>query len=72
MSTIHSDSIPNYITAGSLMGLRRAMLLNNAKRGAQFQYFDIQQATVKGKSVWVAWFYDGINNQALKDLETEE
>lgn len=54
------------------MGLRRAMLLNNAKRGAQFQYFDIQQATVKGKSVWVAWFYDGINNQALKDLETEE
>lgn len=67
MSTIHSDWIPNFITAQSPMGLRRMMLLNNAKNNTQFKYFDIAQATVSGKVVWVAWYYtDKVNVEEIE------
>ena len=69
MSTIHSDWIPNFITAQSPMGLRRMMLLNNAKNNTQFKYFDITQATVNGKVVWIAWYYtDKVN---VDEMEAE-
>lgn len=54
----HSRNIPAYITAGSLIGLRRLMFITNAKYGAQLKYFDISQFTdERGKRSWVAWFY---------------
>jgi hypothetical protein len=69
VSTIHSDWIPNFITAQSPMGLRRMMLLNNAKNNTQFKYFDIAQATVNGKVVWIAWYYtDKVN---VDEMEAE-
>ena len=45
--------IPDYIEAPSLDELRRGMLSNNVKYGAQFNYFSIQK---DGKR-WVAFFY---------------
>ena len=60
MSTKHSDLIPNFIEAPSPSGLRAAMYRNNAKLGAECQYFDIQHYTKDGRLVWVAWFYQRI------------
>ncbi|MBL0233179.1 MAG: hypothetical protein IPQ08_05900 [Chitinophagaceae bacterium] len=57
MSTTHSSTIPDFITAQSPMGLRRLMFATNARAGAMFQYFDIQQITDNGKVKWIAWFY---------------
>jgi len=45
------------------------MLLNNAKNNTQFKYFDIAQATVNGKVVWIAWYYtDKVN---VDEMEAE-
>jgi|688.fasta_scaffold02549_26 hypothetical protein len=62
-------AIPNFITASTPMGLRRLMLSNNARMGAYVRYFDIQQATVNGRLVWVAWFYEDLSANNIKDLE---
>lgn len=73
MSQIHSDWIPDFITAQSPMGLRRMMFITNAKAGTQFKYFDIQLfKDENGKTKWIAWFYrrlDDIKN--LSDGSTE-
>lgn len=53
------NSIPNYIAASSPMGLRRLMLLNNARKAMFFHYFNIQ--FVNGK--WYAWYFDEITSQ---------
>lgn len=50
--------IPNYITAVTPLGLRRAMLLNNAKYRLVFNYYSIQ--FVGGR--WYAWFYQEMAN----------
>lgn len=69
--TSHSDWIPSYITAQSLMGLRRLMFLTNARAGTQYKYFDIQQFNdEKGKSKWVAWFYKNIKD--IGELENDD
>jgi hypothetical protein len=66
--TKHSSLIPNYITAKSLLGLRRLMYLTNAKYGMQLQYFDISQfVDENGKKSWVAWYY--INLEDLGELD---
>ena len=63
----HSSLIPNYLTAKSLLGLRRLMYMTNAKHGAQLTYFDISQYVEEnGKRAWVAWFYMNLEN--LGDL----
>lgn len=49
-----SLNIPNYLSAQSPLGLRRLMLLNNIRKGKQFNYFDIQ--FVKG--AWFVWFFE--------------
>lgn len=72
MSTIHSDSIPNFITAATPMGLRRVMLLTNAKKGAQLQYFDIKQVQLNGKFVFIAWYFDRVDNEQIKELEASK
>jgi hypothetical protein len=46
------DFIPHFIEAKSPVILRRLMLLNNAKHGIMFAYFDIQFA--EGK--WYCWY----------------
>jgi hypothetical protein len=50
----NSFRIPNYITARSLLGLRRLMLQNNLRNGKEYSYFDIQ--FVGG--AWVAWYLE--------------
>jgi hypothetical protein len=62
-------AIPNFITAGSPMGLRRSMLMNNARMGAHVRYFDIGQVTINGRLVWIAWFYEDFDPQKVKELE---
>lgn len=70
--TKHSDWIPDYITAQSLLGLRRLMYTTNAKHGTQFKYFDIKQFTDdKGKLKWIAWFYRNLESIGELDDNAE-
>jgi hypothetical protein len=63
-------AIPNFITAVTPMGLRRLMLLTNARLGARVSYFDIQYVEMNGRKQWVAWFYENMDDRtALKELE---
>ncbi len=48
----NSQRVPSFIKAASPSGLVRLMLLNNVKRGMQFEY----QIVHDGKS-WFAWYY---------------
>jgi hypothetical protein len=57
--------IPNYVSARSPQGLRRVMLMNNAKSGFFHQYFDIQ--FVGGR--WYAWFYREVGSDDVQTLE---
>lgn len=50
------DTIPNFVRAESLIGLRRAMLKNNVRLGAFVLYRDIQQVTENGRLVYIAWY----------------
>jgi hypothetical protein len=62
--------IPFFIRARSPMGLRRSMIMNNAKHGLTFHYFDIQ--FVQGS--WYAWFYkslDKLDSQDVEELEQD-
>lgn len=59
MSEARANLIPNFIKASSPFGLRRLMLINNAKLGGLVQYFDIQQ-TLDGK--WIAWYFAEIRS----------
>ena len=56
----HSDLIPDYIEASSPKGLRALMYKNNAKLGAECQYFDIQTYQKGERTMWIAWFYQRI------------
>lgn len=64
----NSNQIPNFITAGSPLGLRRQMLKNNVRLGAFVRYFDITYVTEEKKSYWVAWFYEDVtfNDAVIK------
>ena len=48
--------IPNYLKASSPIGLRRLMLRNNIRLGAQVSYFQI----VFDGTEWIAWFYEEV------------
>ena len=61
--------IPNFITALTPMGLRRSMLINNARMGAFIKYYDIAQTNLNNKLVWIAWFNEPLSNdRAIKEL----
>ncbi len=45
--------IPNFVTAQTAQGLRRAMMTNNVRNSMQFVYHSIQ--FVNG--AWFAWYY---------------
>lgn len=63
-------TIPNFIRATSLIGLRRLMLMNNIRLGGHAQYFDIQQVSDKGRVVWVAWYYEN-SAEELATIEAQ-
>ena len=62
MSDLRAISIPNFVKAGSPQGLRRSMLSNNARLSAYVQYFDIQFINEAGRSYWIAWYFEPIQN----------
>jgi hypothetical protein len=68
----HSDLIPSYLTAQSLIGLRRLMFITNAKDGTQYRYFDIQQYDEAEKKKWVAWYYRTLKNLGELDADIGE
>ena len=68
MSIKRSDLLPNYITADSPQGLRRAMALKNLVENAEHQYFDIQQYQQNNKTRWIAWFYE---KQDVRDMDAD-
>lgn len=62
MSREKASTIPDYLSAGTPKGLRRLMLLNNAKRGCWHKY-DIMY--VEKENRWYAWYQKAV-------LTTEE
>jgi hypothetical protein len=66
-------AIPNFLTAESPQGLRRAMLRNNARLGGFVNYFGLGQITLRGRLVFVAWFYDRVESDAdLAQMMTDD
>jgi hypothetical protein len=63
--------IPNFITAASPLGLRRAMLKTNSRLGSFVRYFDITNTVINGRPTWVAWFYEDIDfkDELFKDSD---
>ena len=59
--------IPNYVSARSPQGLRRVMLMNNARTGYFHHYFDIQ--FVAGK--WYAWYFKTVGSDDVQTLEED-
>lgn len=57
-----------FVRARSPLGLRRAMLLQNAKAGAFHKYFDIQ--FVNGD--WYAWFFKDVSGEDIDQMDTDE
>lgn len=75
MTAYSSQSIPNYVKAGSPIGLRRQMLMNNARLNAFVIYGDIQNYMENGKVVWIAWFMEpikGIGDDPIFDPKAGE
>lgn len=64
MTEANAKLIPQYVSARSPQGLRRAMIMLNAKSGAWHKFFDIQY--VDGR--WFAWFYQEVTAEDLKPL----
>lgn len=63
-----SRYIPNFIRARSPQGLRRLMLLTNARYGAWVQYQDIQ--FVNGE--WIAWYHAPLDTNEFESLTSGE
>lgn len=57
MGEVALVQIPNYVSAVTPQGLRRAMLMNNARHRLVFNYYAIQFTG----SRWFAWFYNAVN-----------
>jgi len=66
MQQVSLKRIPNYLKARSPQGLRRLMLLNNAKYSTFFEYVYIQFT----EGNWYAWFYRDVDSDDIKVLET--
>lgn len=54
-------SIPNFLTHATPLGLRRLMLINNAKMGGFVRYFDLGQVKLNDRLVFIAWFYSPVS-----------
>ena len=52
-----SGTLPNFITAQTMFGLRKKMYKNRKRLGLDYlRYYDIGQATTKRGLVFVAWY----------------
>lgn len=60
---IDGRTVPQFVSAPSPRGLRRAMILVNARAGSFHKFFDIQ--FVGGK--WYAWYYAPIEKSDFVD-----
>jgi len=60
------DTIPNFISARTPAGLRRAMLRNNTKQKGYVFYHHIQW--VESEKRWYAWFDVKEEIQSLESL----
>ena len=69
MTQVSLKRIPNFLKARSPKGLRRLMLLNNAKYSTFFEYKDIAPVLESCKLYWYAWFYKVVDTNDIKDLE---
>lgn len=65
------DTIPNFVRAESLIGLRRAMLKNNVRLGAFVLYRDIQQVQEGNRKFYIAWYDEPNRDFIRKDLLDE-
>lgn len=61
---VDSRHIPQFVTARSPLGLRRAMLMANSKAGAFHKFFDIQ--FVSGR--WYAWYYAPVTDMDIEQM----
>lgn len=57
------DEIPQFLTARTPMGLRRAMLRNNTRQKGFVVYQDIQW--VESDRRWYAWFYVKVEQELM-------
>jgi hypothetical protein len=48
------------------------MLKTNARLGAFVRYFDIQPTILNGSAVWIAWFYDDLQDQDFAPTNPKE
>jgi len=55
-------NIPNFLSAGSPMGLQRLMRMNNLKKSIIFKY-DI--VWVDSEKKWYAWYYYDVDKEIL-------
>ena len=58
------DTIPNYLSARTKQGLRRAMLRNNLKHKGIVIYQDIQFDPME--KLWLAWFYVKVEDELME------
>lgn len=65
---VDSRFIPQFVSAGSPQGLRRAMLLANARAGAFHKFFGVQ--FVNGK--WYAWYYAPVTDQDVEKMSAPD
>jgi hypothetical protein len=68
MQQVSLKRIPSYLKARSPQGLRRLMLLNNAKASTFFEYTQIQY--ISDEKYWYAWYYRDVDTNDITDLET--
>lgn len=68
MRVTSSSRIPNFLVAGGPQDLRRLMILNNSRLGAEVMYSDIQFANGK----WYAWYYEDLKDAEIMDLAQQK
>lgn len=71
MQQVSLKRIPNYLKARSPQGLRRLMLLNNAKGSAFYEYVNISPVLEGTVLYWYAWYYKDVDNSDITDLESD-
>lgn len=70
MTQVSLKRIPSYLKARSPQGLRRLMLLNNAKNSTFYEYTNMQWVPDDNGGHWYAWYYRDVDTNDVKDLDT--
>lgn len=64
----YSSLLPTFVEAGSPSGLRKSMMKVNIRLGGQATFFDISSYSKDGKVRWVAWYYQHLDKELLKEV----